>query len=113
MTTQLVLFGALGIVATAWAFTANRRLFTGGTVGRPSVLEAVYYVVAVATMPRVPKSTSWVVMDGSDLPVAGSSSHPRGVPAVRLDHRPQPSCSHRPAQGPVPETVSRPTDRAH
>ena len=50
MTIQLGVFGALGILTTAWAVLANRRLFTGGTVGRPSSLEAVYYVVGVVSL---------------------------------------------------------------
>jgi hypothetical protein len=41
MTIQLAVFGALGILTTAWAFMVNKRLFSGGTVGRPSVLEGV------------------------------------------------------------------------
>ena len=50
MTFQLVLFGTLGILATAWAVYANRRLFSGGTVGPPTVLEVVYYVVGVISL---------------------------------------------------------------
>jgi len=50
MTIQLAVFGTLGILTTAWAFTANKRLFTGGTVGRPSVLEFVYYVVGAISL---------------------------------------------------------------
>ena len=50
MTIQLAVFGALGILTTVWAFSANRRLFTGGTVGRPSTLETIYYVVGVISL---------------------------------------------------------------
>lgn len=50
MTIQLGVFGTLGILTTAWAFWANRHLFTGGTVGRPSVLEWIYYVVGVISL---------------------------------------------------------------
>jgi Terpene cyclase DEP1 len=50
MTTQLAVFGALGILTTAWAVVANRRLFTGGTVGRPSMLEGVYYAVGIISL---------------------------------------------------------------
>jgi hypothetical protein len=50
MTFQLVLFGTLGILTTAWAVYANRRLFSGGTVGPPTVLEVVYYVVGVISL---------------------------------------------------------------
>jgi hypothetical protein len=50
MTIQLGVFGALGVLTTAWAVWANRRLFTGGTVGRPSPLESVFYVVGVASL---------------------------------------------------------------
>jgi len=50
MTLQLGVFGALGILTTAWAVVANRRLFTGGPAGRPTTLETVYYVVGVASL---------------------------------------------------------------
>jgi Terpene cyclase DEP1 len=50
MTTQLAVFGILGILTTAWAFFANRRLFTGGSVGPPSLLEGVYYAVGVLSV---------------------------------------------------------------
>ena len=50
MTTQLAVFGTLGILTTVWAFVANKRLFTGDTVGRPSLLEAVYYAVGVISL---------------------------------------------------------------
>jgi glycopeptide antibiotics resistance protein len=50
MTTQLAVFGILGILTTAWAFRANRRLFTSSTVGRPTILEGVYYAVGVISL---------------------------------------------------------------
>ena len=50
MTTQLAVFGTLGILTTAWAFYANRRLFSGGTVGRPSLLEGLYYAIGVISL---------------------------------------------------------------
>ena len=50
MTIQLAVFGTFGILTTAWAFVANRRLFTGGTVGRPSILEGVFYGVGVVSL---------------------------------------------------------------
>jgi hypothetical protein len=50
MTTQLAVFGTLGILTTVWAFVANRNLFTGGTVGRPTLLEGVYYAVGIGSL---------------------------------------------------------------
>jgi len=50
MTTQLAVFGTLGILTTAWAFMANKRLFSGGTIGRPSVLEGVFYAVGIVSL---------------------------------------------------------------
>ena len=50
MTIQLAVFGLLGILSSAWAVVANRHLFTGGTVGRPSALEAVYYAAGVVSL---------------------------------------------------------------
>jgi Terpene cyclase DEP1 len=50
MTIQLAVFGTLGILTTVWAFVANKRLFIGGTVGPPTVLEVVYYVVGVISL---------------------------------------------------------------
>jgi drug/metabolite transporter (DMT)-like permease len=50
MTTSLVFYGALGIVSTAVAFVANRRLFGDGGAGRVSVLEALYYLFGVASL---------------------------------------------------------------
>jgi Terpene cyclase DEP1 len=50
MTTSLVFYAVLGVAATALAFGYNRSLFTGGTPGRPSVLELLYYVIGVASV---------------------------------------------------------------
>jgi len=50
MTIQLGVFGTLGILTTVWAVVANRRLFAGGTVGRPAPLEVVYYAVGVLSL---------------------------------------------------------------
>ena len=43
MTTQLVVYGVLGIASTVYAFVVNRRLFVAGGAGPPSVLECLYY----------------------------------------------------------------------
>jgi hypothetical protein len=50
MTTSLVFYGILGVVSTVAAFVVNRRLFAGGSVGRPSALEAFYYLVGVVSL---------------------------------------------------------------
>jgi len=50
MTTQLLYYGALGVVTTVVAFVFNRRLFVGGAVGRVSLLEVVLYVVGLASL---------------------------------------------------------------
>ena len=50
MTIQLAVFGTLGTLTTAWAFLANRRLFTGSTVGRPSFLEGMFYGVGIVSL---------------------------------------------------------------
>jgi hypothetical protein len=44
VTASLVFYGALGVLTTAVAFFANRHLF-GGSAGRVSLLEGVYYAV--------------------------------------------------------------------
>jgi hypothetical protein len=49
MTTSLVFYGVLGIVSTAVAFAANRRLFTGGAT-RVSALEGLYYFLGVVSL---------------------------------------------------------------
>jgi len=50
MTTQLLYYGALGVVVTVVAFVLNRRLFVGGAVGPVSLLEGVLYVVGLASL---------------------------------------------------------------
>ena len=50
MTTSLVVFGILGIVSTAVAYAANRRLFEGGAAGRVTLLEGTYYVVGLCSL---------------------------------------------------------------
>jgi hypothetical protein len=53
MTSQLLIFGILGLATTAVAFYVNRRLFTAGTgtgAGRVTLLEGVYYVVGVCSI---------------------------------------------------------------
>jgi hypothetical protein len=50
MTSQLLIFGLLGIVTTAAAFWVNRRIFTGGGTGSVTLLEAVYYLVGVTSI---------------------------------------------------------------
>ncbi len=47
MTTQLLVFGVLGVVTTVYAFWANRWLFGPDGAGRVSALEAVFYAVGV------------------------------------------------------------------
>ena len=50
MTTQLLVFGLLGVATTAYAVVANRHLFSGGRAGPVTFLEAVYYAVGVASL---------------------------------------------------------------
>jgi hypothetical protein len=50
MTTSLLVFGTLGVVSTAYAFVANRRLFVGHRAGRVSVLEGLFYFFGVASL---------------------------------------------------------------
>ncbi|MGA3149218.1 MAG: DUF2834 domain-containing protein [Acidimicrobiales bacterium] len=50
MTYSLVFYGILGIASTAFAFFANRRLFTGGAAGRTSGLEGLYYFLGVVSL---------------------------------------------------------------
>ena len=50
MTTSLLVTGTLGVVTTAYAFMANRRLFVGGRAGRVSVLEGLFYFFGVASL---------------------------------------------------------------
>jgi hypothetical protein len=50
MTASLVFYGILGVASTAFAFVANRRLFVGGRIGRPTFLEGLYFLVGVASL---------------------------------------------------------------
>jgi Terpene cyclase DEP1 len=50
MTYSLVFYGILGIISTAVAFYANRRLFIGGAAGRTSGLEGLYYFLGIASL---------------------------------------------------------------
>ena len=50
MTTQLLFFGALGVLSTAFAFWVNRRLFDRRRVGSVSVLEGVLYAVGLVSL---------------------------------------------------------------
>ncbi len=53
MTSQLLIFGILGIATTIVAFWANWALFTGGRTGPAgpvSLLEGVYYAVGVCSV---------------------------------------------------------------
>jgi hypothetical protein len=50
MTTQLLYYGALGVVSTVVAFSVNRRLFFGGARGQVSLLEGVFYLVGLASL---------------------------------------------------------------
>ena len=50
MTTQLLVFGVLGVLTTAYAFRANRWLFGEGGAGRVSLLEGAYYAVGVLSV---------------------------------------------------------------
>ncbi len=50
MTTQLLVFGVLGILTTAYAFWVNRRLFGADGAGRTTFLEAAYYFFGVVSV---------------------------------------------------------------
>jgi hypothetical protein len=55
MTSQLLIFGLLGIAVTATAFWVNRRIFTDETGGQGGAgpvtpLEAIYYVAGVCSL---------------------------------------------------------------
>lgn len=50
MTGSLVFYGVLGLISTAIAFQANRRLFAQRAAGRTTLLEAVFYVVGVCSL---------------------------------------------------------------
>jgi hypothetical protein len=52
MTSQLLIFGILGVVSTAVAFAWNRHLFTsaGPSAGRVSVLEGLFYLFGLISL---------------------------------------------------------------
>ena len=50
MTSQLLIFGVLGIASTAVVFWVNRHLFAGRAAGPVTLLEGVYYVVGVCSL---------------------------------------------------------------
>jgi Terpene cyclase DEP1 len=50
VTTQLLVYGVLGVLSTAAAFSWNRRLFTGHRSGPISALEGIYYFVAISSL---------------------------------------------------------------
>ncbi len=50
MTTQLLIYGVLGVASTVAAFMANRRLFGVDGAGGPSFLECLYYVLGVVSV---------------------------------------------------------------
>lgn len=50
MTSQLLIFGVLGVASTVVAFAVNRHLFTVGAAGSVSPLEGVYYIVGVCSL---------------------------------------------------------------
>jgi hypothetical protein len=50
MTSQLLLFGILGVASTALAVAANRRLFAGGAAGRPAGREGHNNLAGLASL---------------------------------------------------------------
>jgi Terpene cyclase DEP1 len=50
MTTQLLVFGVLGVLTTAYAFWTNRRLFGVDGAGRITLLEGAYYFFGVVSV---------------------------------------------------------------
>jgi hypothetical protein len=50
MTASLVGYGVLGVVSTAFACWANRRLFTGRQAGRVSLLEGLFYLFGLVSL---------------------------------------------------------------
>lgn len=50
MTTQLGYYGALGVVTTAIAVWANRRLFVRGGAGRVTPLECAFYLFGLTSL---------------------------------------------------------------
>ena len=49
MTGSLVFYGILGVASTVFAFVVNRRLFTGGGAGGPTLLEGLYFLFGVVS----------------------------------------------------------------
>ena len=50
MTASLFLYGTLGLLTTAFACIANRRLFVGCHIGGVTVLEGLYYFLGLASL---------------------------------------------------------------
>jgi len=50
MTAQLLIFGILGVLTTAYAFAVNRQLFGADGAGRVSVLEGLYYALGAISV---------------------------------------------------------------
>jgi hypothetical protein len=50
MTTQLLVYGVLGVLSTVWAIYMNRRLFVGGRAGRVTVLEGLFYLFGLVSL---------------------------------------------------------------
>lgn len=50
MTSQLLVYGVLGVVSTVVAFAVNRRLFGERGAGRVSVLEGLYYFLGLVSV---------------------------------------------------------------
>jgi hypothetical protein len=50
VTSQLLIFGILGLASTAVAFWANRHLFSGSAAGPVTWLEGAYYVIGVCSI---------------------------------------------------------------
>jgi hypothetical protein len=50
MTGSLVFFGVLGVISTGFAVVVNRRLVTGGVVGRPTILEGLYLLLGCVSL---------------------------------------------------------------
>jgi hypothetical protein len=50
MTASLFFYGTLGVLSTAAAFVCNRRLFQTGKARRVTLLEGIYYFVALCSL---------------------------------------------------------------
>jgi hypothetical protein len=50
MTTQLLFYGVLGVLSTAYAFAVNRRLFAGPNSGQVSLLEGLFYAFGLISL---------------------------------------------------------------